>query len=49
MSPAAGGPRQGTAVVLVFPGHDHDLPAALEALTDRGLPATVLQDPSQSE
>ncbi len=42
-------PEQATAVVLVSPGHDDDLSAALEALTDRGLPAAVLQDPSQDE
>lgn len=35
-------PEQATAVVLVTPGHDDDLAAALEALGDRGLPATVL-------
>ncbi len=40
-------PEQGTAAVLVSPGHDDDLSAALEALTDRGLPATVLKDPSR--
>ncbi len=34
-------PEQGTAVVLVSPGHDDDLSAALEALGDRGLAATV--------
>jgi hypothetical protein len=41
-------PEQGTAVVLVSPGHDDDLSAALEALTDRGLPAAVLHDPSRA-
>jgi hypothetical protein len=40
-------PERALAVVLVSPGHDDDLSAALEALTDRGLPAAVLQDPSQ--
>jgi hypothetical protein len=35
-------PEQATAVVLVTPGHDDDLTAALEALADRGLPTTVL-------
>ncbi len=40
-------PEQGVAVVLVSPGHDEDLSAALEALTDRGLPAAVLHDSSQ--
>lgn len=38
-------PEQATAVVLVTPGHDADLTAALEALGDRGLPATVLPNP----
>jgi hypothetical protein len=37
-------PEQGTAVVLVSPGHDDDLTAALEALSDRGLAPTVLPD-----
>jgi hypothetical protein len=34
-------PDAATAVVLLAPGSD-DLPAALEALADRGLPACVL-------
>lgn len=34
-------PKQATAVVLVTDGHDEDLSAALEALGDRGLAATV--------
>jgi hypothetical protein len=34
-------PEQGTAVVLVTAGHDEDLSAALEALGDDGLAATV--------
>lgn len=34
-------PDAATAVVLVTPGCD-DLPAALEALADRGLPASVV-------
>jgi hypothetical protein len=38
-------PEQGMAVVLVSPGHDEDLAAPLEALTQRGLVATVLQTP----
>ncbi|MDP9444120.1 MAG: hypothetical protein M3P83_07165 [Actinomycetota bacterium] len=38
-------PEQATAVVLVSPGHDDDLSAALEALADRGLAAVVLPDP----
>jgi hypothetical protein len=37
-------PEKGTAAVLVTPGHDEDLSAALEALSERGLPATVLQE-----
>jgi hypothetical protein len=37
-------PEQGTAIVLVTPGHEEDLVAALEALSDRGLAATVLPD-----
>ncbi len=40
-------PEHALAVVLVSPGHDEDLSAALEALTDRGLPAAVLHDSSQ--
>ncbi len=39
-------PEQGTAVILVTPGHNDELSAALEALADRGLPAAVRQDPS---
>ncbi len=38
-------PEQSTAVLLVSPGHDDDLSAALEALADRGLAAVVLADP----
>jgi hypothetical protein len=34
-------PELGTAVVLVTAGHDQDLSAALEALGDRGMAATV--------
>jgi hypothetical protein len=41
-------PEQGVAVVLVSPGHDEDLSAALEALADRGLAAAVLQDPPEA-
>jgi hypothetical protein len=41
-------PEQGTAVVLVTPGHDGDLSAALEALADRGLAATVTDGPTGS-
>ena len=37
-------PEQGTAIVLVTPGQEEDLVAALEALSDRGLAATVLPD-----
>lgn len=37
-------PDQGTAVVLVTPGHHDDLTAALEALGDRGLTATLAPD-----
>jgi hypothetical protein len=37
-------PERGTAVVLVTPGHDEDLTAAMEALGDRGLAATVPTD-----
>jgi hypothetical protein len=41
-------PEAETAVVLVTPGCDH-LPEALEALCDRGLAATVVQDDSSSD
>ena len=34
-------PNQGAATVLVTPGHDEDLAAALDALAARGLPVTV--------
>jgi hypothetical protein len=37
-------PEKATAAVLVTPGHDEDLSAALEALSERGLPATVLPE-----
>jgi hypothetical protein len=37
-------PEQATAVLMVTPGHDEDLSAALQALHDRGLPATVLPE-----
>jgi hypothetical protein len=37
-------PEQATAVLLVTPGHAEDLSAALQALQDRGLPATVLPE-----
>jgi hypothetical protein len=37
-------PEQATAVLLVTPGHDEGLSAALDALNERGLAATVLQD-----
>jgi hypothetical protein len=37
-------PEKATAVLLVTPGHDEDLSAALEALSERGLPATVLSE-----
>jgi hypothetical protein len=39
-------PVQGVATVLVTPGHDEDLTAALDALADRGLDASVLEDHS---
>ena len=34
-------PERGVAAVLVTPGHQADLTAALEALADRGLSAAV--------
>jgi hypothetical protein len=37
-------PERGVAAVLVTPGHDHDLTAALDVLADRGLPAAVIDD-----
>jgi hypothetical protein len=37
-------PEQATAVLMVTAGHDEDLSAALQALHDRGLPATVLRE-----
>jgi hypothetical protein len=37
-------PENATAAVLVTPGHDEDLSAALEALSERGLPAIVLPE-----
>ncbi len=37
-------PEKATAVLLVTPGHDEDLSAALEALSERGLPAAVLPE-----
>jgi hypothetical protein len=40
--------ERGTAVVLVTPGHDEDLTAALEALGDRGLAASVTDGPTAS-
>ncbi len=41
-------PEHETAVVLVSPGHDVDLSAALQALAGRGLAATVLHDAPQA-
>ena len=35
---------QGVAAVLVTPGHDGDLAAALDALADRGLLGTVTEE-----
>jgi hypothetical protein len=37
-------PEKATAAVLVTPGHEKDLSAALEALNDRGLAATLLPE-----
>ena len=37
-------PERGVTAVLVTPGHDEDLTAALEALADRGLAAVVTDD-----
>ncbi len=37
-------PERGLAAVLVTPGHQADLTAALEALADRGLAAAVVDD-----
>jgi hypothetical protein len=37
-------PEKAAAAILVTPGHDEDLSAAVQALHDRGLPATVLQE-----
>ena len=41
-------PERGTATVLVTAGHDADLAAALDALGDRSLPATVTESTQAS-